>query len=173
MHNQGRRKSFNRQLFEQHDRPARFVVRNYFQQSGVLLIDNPDLYGIDLISPDNQYRVEVEHNLRWLGGPYPYSTFHLLGRKEDTLKKATHYVIVSEEYSNLAIVQQPILQQYLQPEYLQEVSNTMLGEGEYMFRIPTAVVEFVELPEEFSVVYKNKKSTALKNNWRKFVASAI
>ena len=49
----------------QHDSISRTIVSNYFNSIGIHLVDNPDIYGIDLITPNYSIGVEVEHNLFW------------------------------------------------------------------------------------------------------------
>lgn len=79
-------KDFSPELHAQNDIPAREKVKTSFAEFWDLtLIDNPDIYGPDLLAYrkgifEGFVEVEVKHN--WIGNRFPFATVHFPKRKE-------------------------------------------------------------------------------------------
>lgn len=81
-------KPFDPQLYATHDARARAVARDYLQNCGLMVEDNPDQYGVDLIGPNRSGQtvgVEVEVKTSWTGSELPYEEVHIPYRKRSLL----------------------------------------------------------------------------------------
>ena len=76
-------KPFNKKLYNDNDPRSREVILNYYHKRGLLgLKENPDKYGIDLITDDGHWGIELERHGKWLGNKdYVYRDIHILSRK--------------------------------------------------------------------------------------------
>src|SRR4051812_26709882 len=101
----GVQKKFNRQLFEKNDPKSRKLVKDFFNERGIVLKDHPNKYDIDLMTDDGLVRVEVEHRLNWDSVGFPYDEINVPERKEKFFGAGnTHYVILSRDYKHLGFI---------------------------------------------------------------------
>lgn len=143
----GIRKQFDEGLHSMHDEVGREVVIEFFKQFGINLHNNPDKYAADLMD-DKGHLVEVEQSRIWDGVKAPHSEFHILGRKEDTLRKCVAYCIVSNNCKKVAVCFQPVLEKYMTDEHLHEYQNSMVGEGELMWFVPLSEIKYYDTPPQ-------------------------
>jgi hypothetical protein len=76
-------KPFSKSLYDTNDNAKDLVIK-WLAANGITAWVNPDQYGIDLLSDDKKYEVEVKRN--WLEDDFPYDEVHFPARK---LKFAT------------------------------------------------------------------------------------
>jgi hypothetical protein len=130
------RKPFDPETFQANDPPAREVVKACFRSFGVELLDNPDIYGVDLISADGVTRVEVERRLVWESGPFPYDPVHIPSRKARILGDGScAYAIVSKDLKSVGMIGGFKLFEYLMLDP-HESFNKHVHEGETFYRVP-------------------------------------
>jgi hypothetical protein len=135
----GERKPFDQANFEENDPDSRRVVRAYFARNSVALIDNPDKYGIDLVSPDGFFKVEVERRGIWTTKDFPFNEVNLPERKAKFFKdNNTIYAIVSNDYTRIGIILARFLRPYIEDSNLRENPNRYVHRGELFFKIPRA-----------------------------------
>src|ERR1035437_2388632 len=108
-------KQFNKQVFDGVDNITRIYVIQHMESKGITFHDNPDKYGIDLIS-DGGILLEVEQKAKaWKGHDFPFKTIHVLQRKEKWVNKGMIFAMVNEDFSRIAIISNKMLKQYMVP----------------------------------------------------------
>jgi hypothetical protein len=119
---------FNQRLHSEVDRPSREAVKTYFNRQGLSFYDNPDKYGIDLLSPCGE-QIEIEHRTSFKE-VFSFPTVNIPARKEKFLKAnpSCSYAVVNDDYTRLGIVPGWRVQLYLE--------NVWENGGEYFFKIP-------------------------------------
>ncbi len=135
------RKAFDPKVHDKYDEPAREASKEYVSKMGYDCKDNPDIYGVDLISHGNCY-VECECKTSWSGASFPYSTLHIPERKEKFCKldMPCIFLIWNREMTHAMRVHSGLLQKKL----LTEVPNKYVPRGEMFFRIPTNLIKIIE-----------------------------
>jgi hypothetical protein len=92
-------KTFDRSLYESHDTIGRQKTIEFFKERyNVNLIENPDIYGIDLLAFRGSNKVgyvEVEVRNNWSGTKFPFDCLHVPERKEKLLSQDLPTVLVS------------------------------------------------------------------------------
>lgn len=133
----GEHKKFSRVLFRQNDPKSKKVVKEYFIRKNILLEDNTDKYGVDLLSKDGSLQIEVEHRLVWDEEEFPYSDVNVPERKAKYfVENHICYVILSRDYSRIGMIDGKTLMKYINDDTLQESSNKFVKQGEYFFKVP-------------------------------------
>jgi hypothetical protein len=99
-------KPFDQELFDKNDQPAREVVKHFFAYTwGLILNDNPDKYGPDLVAHrgsvfEGFVEVEVRHS--WKGNRFPFEKVQFAMRKAKFFSyKPITFVILNSEMTHL------------------------------------------------------------------------
>jgi hypothetical protein len=102
-----------------------------------LLFDNPNKYGVDLISKDATLQVEVEHRVIWKHEEFPFEDVNVPERKMKFFTE-NHicYAILSSDYSHIGLIDGKTLRKHLVEDNLKESSNKYMKEGEYFYKVP-------------------------------------
>jgi len=142
----GVRKPFSKGLHAKNDPQSRRLVREFFAERGVTLVDHPNKYDIDLVSDDGSVRVEVEHRLNWEQAEFPFEEINVPERKAKFFTEGTtHYVILSKSYDYLGFICSTSIQRFMIPECLKESSNRFVEHSEYFYKIPKKEFEFYQI----------------------------
>lgn len=142
----GTHKRFNKALFKNNDPQSRRIVKEYLAKQNILVEDNPDKFGVDLISKDGTLQVEVEHRLIWQDEDFPYSEVNLPERKAKFfVENHIAYCILSADYSHVGMIDGKTLMRYIVDENLKESSNKYVKSGEYFYKIPVEVFKWSKL----------------------------
>jgi len=59
------RKRFSQPLHDASDPKSRQIVKDYLARYGLVVENNPNKFGIDLISEDGSLRIELERKIPW------------------------------------------------------------------------------------------------------------
>jgi hypothetical protein len=94
-------KPFSPELYETND-SAKELVIEWFRLNGIDTWVNPDQYGIDLLSDDVAFEVEVKHN--WSGSEFPFGTVHLPGRKMKFANDNSVFVMLNSERTHAMLI---------------------------------------------------------------------
>lgn len=133
----GEYKEFSRSLFQKHDPKSRKIVKDYFKRNNIPLEDNPNKFGVDLLSKDGSLQIEVEHRLVWDSNEFPFAEVNVPERKAKYfVENHICYVILSKNYSHIGMIDGKTLRKYLTDETLQESSNKFVKKGELFFKVP-------------------------------------
>lgn len=133
----GEYKKFSKTLHNQNDPKSRKIVKEYFKKNDILLEDNPDKYGVDLLSKDRTLQIEIEHRLVWTDPEFPFEEVNVPERKEKYfLENHICYVILSRDYSHIGMIDGKTLRKYLTSDTLKESSNRLVKQGELFFKVP-------------------------------------
>jgi hypothetical protein len=136
----GERKPFSKSLHSSNDPQSRRVVIEYFkkQTPPIILRENPNQFGIDLISPDGTLQVEVEHRLSWEGVEWPFADINVPERKAKFLVDGkAQYIILSRDFSHIGIVRGEDVKPYINDDNLHLNKNKYVRDGEYFYKVPT------------------------------------
>lgn len=140
----GSYKKFDEDLFSKNDPKSRKIIRDFFAEFGIKLMDNINKFGVDLVSEDERTRIEVEHRHNWVDGEFPFEDVNVPERKYKFFKDGNcQYVIISKNYDYLGFICGYKLKKYMKDEFLR-VSPNKFEEREYFYKIPKAEFEFVE-----------------------------
>lgn len=135
----GKSKKFSQQLCNQHDPQSRRIVKEYLKKQGLIVNDNPNKYGVDLISEDGTLQVEIEHRLIWKEKDFPYKDINIPERKKKFfIENSVCYFILSMDYSRIGMIDGKNLRQFLNDDTLTESSNKYVREGEYFYKVPAS-----------------------------------
>lgn len=132
-------KKFSPTLLKNNDPKSRRIVKEYFnrQTPPILLNDNTNKFGVDLISKDGSIQIEVEHRIAWNSDIFPFSEVNVPERKAKFfVENHICYVILSQSYSHIGMIDGKRLMEYLINENLKECSNKYVREGEYFYKVP-------------------------------------
>jgi hypothetical protein len=133
-------KPFDKSLHDQNDLPAREVVKEWYGRIGIRLIDNPDKYGVDLITEDDSLCVEVERRMVWNTEEFPFADVNFLQRKVkffDTKKYSLHeYAIVSISLKRIGICNESEIMAIVKGTTPTESPNRFVNDSEYFYKIP-------------------------------------
>lgn len=135
----GKRKPFDRDIYNQCDAMAKTAVALHLTISGYDVEVPPENYGADLFHkhPGNTMTVhhEVEVSLGWDDIDFPYPTGSIPERKI-RLTKMIHgplFFWMLNKSCNRAVV---FSSRHLDNRYLVEVPNRQVASGEYFYRPP-------------------------------------
>ena len=142
----GKSKPFSKRLHASNDPKSRAIVKKFFAERDITLVDHPNQFDIDLTTEDGKLRVEVEHRLNWDEHDFPYTEVNVPERKAKFFQNGTtHYVILSENYKRLGFIGASKIQKFMKPECLKESSNRFMKEAEYFYKIPQTEFEFFDV----------------------------
>ena len=112
----------------------------------MVVTDNPNQYGVDLISEDGTLQVEVEHRPPWSDEEFPFSEVNVPERKAKFLKEGkVQYVILSRDYSHLGIISGDAVKPFIVDENLALNKNKYVRNDEYFFKVPTSAFKWVKV----------------------------
>lgn len=139
-------KRFDKKLFNQNDPKSRNVVKEYFKKHDVVLKDNDDKYGVDLISEDESVKFEIERRLVWDKKDFPYDDINLPERKAKFfLENNVSYIIISKNYSHIGIILGCDIKKYLNDDCLKESRNKFVKSGELFYKLPKTEFKWIKL----------------------------
>jgi len=142
----GRSKPFDKQLHANNDPKSRIVVKKFFAERDIILVDHPNKCDIDLITEDGKLRVEVEHRNSWNKRDFPYDEVNVPERKAKFFKDGnTYYVILSKNYKRLGFISAAKIQRFIKLQSPKESSNCFMKKGEYFYKIPQTEFEFFDV----------------------------
>jgi hypothetical protein len=134
-------KPFEQALHDENDIPAREVVKKFYaDRFGVVLLDNPDRYGVDLVTADYELSVEVERRPVWESGDFPFVMVNFLTRKTkffvNTPYVLSDYAIVSKDYKRVGIIDQIKIIDAILTTKATEKPNRYVNDSEFFYEIP-------------------------------------
>lgn len=133
-------KPFDATLHEENDLPARAVVKQFYARLGFVLEDNPDRYGVDLVTGDYKISVEVERRPVWESGDFPFVMVNFLQRKTkffvDTPYLLADYAIVSKDLKRVGIIDQVKIIDAILTSKATEKPNRYVNDSEFFYEIP-------------------------------------
>ena len=139
----GVRKRFSQSLSDMHDPKSRQVVKEYLAKQGIIVKDNPNKKGIDLISEDGSIQIELEHRPPWIDEDFPYSDVNIMARKQYLNQGNVDYIILSRNFKRLGIIKGKDVQPYIVDSNLHHHRNKNVYEGEYVYKIPVSAFTWV------------------------------
>lgn len=142
----GEYKSFSKSLHSKNDPQSRTVVIRFFKKKGIPLLENPDKYGVDLISPDGTLQIEIEHRLSWDAPEFPFPDINIPERKAKFFgDDKTQYVILSKDYEYMGVLRGKDMQEYIHNANLHENKNKFVKNGELFFKVPVNKFKWVKV----------------------------
>ena len=135
----GKRKPFNREVYNNWDAAAKEAVASHLSTQGYDVRIPPENYGADLYHthPSKLLTVhhEVEVSLTWGDVSFPYPTGSIPERKIrlKSLYTGPLYFWMLNNKLNRAVV---FSSAHLISKWLVEVPNSQIPEGEYFYRVP-------------------------------------
>lgn len=140
----GSYKQFDQKLFNQNDPKSRSVVKNYLAKNNVIVDDNNNKYGVDLVSEDGKVKIEVERRLVWKNERFPFNEINLPERKAKFFKENNvSYAIVSEDYKRIGLIHGKNIQQYINDTNLKENPNKFVNSGELFYKLPKTAFKWI------------------------------
>ncbi len=132
---------FNKQRFLANDPKARELTKQFLKKElKVDYFDNPDPYGVDLLSLDNG-AAEVEHRKNWQNGDFPFLEVNVPYRKFKYFDNSKGvYCVWSYDYSRIGIC--PFDKIINSP--VKENKNCYISKEEYFFVVPVGEFQFFE-----------------------------
>lgn len=94
-------KPFSQDLHDANDPEARDVVIKALERRGIEAHENPDIYGIDLLSDFRSYEVEVKK--AWSGTEFPFQTVHISARKLKFAEPGNRFVMLNAEMTHALV----------------------------------------------------------------------
>jgi hypothetical protein len=132
------RHKFNQAAFDDGEAKSRQVVMDYYTSLGINIWENPDRYGIDLLSEFGG--IELERRSVWWD-KFPFPTLHIPYRKKRLANPNNTFIILNKFFNKLAVVNGIHLKDVI-------VQDTPTVKGEKFFDIPLESVMFISLEEE-------------------------
>lgn len=142
----GEHKRFNAALHRGNDPKSRTVVKEYLSKNGLIVEDNSNKYGVDLISKDGTLQIEVEHRLPWVEEEFPYAEINVPERKAKFLREGNvQYIILSRAYDRLGIIMGRDIKSFIVDENLVMNPNKYVKNNEYFFKVPSTAFRWVKV----------------------------
>lgn len=94
-------KPFSKELYNENDDAKQLVIK-WLESNGITAEVNKNRYGIDLVTDDKSYEVEVKHN--WKGVEFPYEEVHFPYRKIKFATDDAIFVMLNHERTHAIIV---------------------------------------------------------------------
>lgn len=142
----GKSKRFSATLHQSNDPKSRQVVKGYLAQYGLIVDDNTNRYGVDLVSADGSLQIEVEHRLPWVDEEFPYNEINVPERKAKFFREGNvQYIILSRAYDRLGIITGKDIKQFIVDDNLVVNPNKFVRNDEYFFKIPRNSFKWVQL----------------------------
>ena len=139
----GVRKRFSQSLNDSHDPKSRKIVKEYLAKQGIVVKDNPNKKGVDLLSEDGSVQIELEHRPPWKGEEFPFSEVNVLARKSYLGEGKIDYIILSCDFKRLGIITAKEIQPYIIDSNLHHHRNKYVSEGEYVYKVPASAFKWV------------------------------
>ena len=142
----GSYKKFDQKLFNDNDPKSREIVINFFKKYNIILKDNEDKYGVDLISEDGSMKFELERRLVWNKTEFPFSDINLPERKAKFfLQNNVSYIIISNDYSHIGIIMGGDIKEYIKNTNLKESANKFVSRGEMFYKLPKHKFKWIKI----------------------------
>lgn len=139
------RKPFSQELHAANDPPARKIVKAYLKKQGIIVEDNPNKFGVDLVSADGSLMIEVEHRLPWKEDEFPFDQVNIPKRKKYLREGKIQYFILSRDFSHLGMINAKGVKPYIIDENLHLIKNRFVFDGELFYKVPRNVFRWVKL----------------------------
>lgn len=100
-------KKFNQDTFDRTDRKARDLVKDFAIRTGCdYVVDNPDVYGADLIASykGREFFIEVEIRESWKTGKLPFRTVRLPIRKEKFIDDSIRFCMLNASCTDMLVI---------------------------------------------------------------------
>ena len=136
-------KKFDQALHDKYDPPARKAVIDWIQMKwGLQAIDNPDIYGTDLLVCRAGKQVGwAEVEVRQWSPSCPFSTIHVPERKTKFFNGNSLFFALTKDMGHAYWIESKDILKYP----LKEVRNVKVTSGELFFDVPTSEFNFVIL----------------------------
>lgn len=137
-------KRFSQSLHQGNDPKSRKVVQDFLAKFGIPVKDNPNKYGVDLISEDGSLQVEVEHRLPWVDEDFPFSEVNVPERKAKFLREGNcQYIILSRNYSRIGIIRGQDIKPFIVDDNLALNPNKYVRNDEYFYKVPVGSFKWI------------------------------
>jgi hypothetical protein len=142
----GAYKKFDQKLFNENDPKSRKIIKDFFKKYNIILVDNEDQYGVDLLSEDKSVKFELERRLVWNKTEFPFSDVNLPERKAKFfLENNVSYIIISNDYSHIGVIMGREIKNYLNHDNLKESANKFVSKGEMFYKLPKSKFKWIKL----------------------------
>jgi len=142
----GLHKPFSKSLFQGNDPKSRRIVKDYLAKQDIVVEDNPNKFGVDLVSKDGTLHVEVEHRLVWTEEEFPYEEINIPERKAKFfIDNCVAYFILSAGYKHIGMISGKTLRPFLVDYNLKESSNKYMRSSEYFYKVPKSAFTWAKL----------------------------
>lgn len=139
-------KYFEPQDFDKFDAAAKTVAQLFWKRLGYNCIENPDIYGVDLLveGKGKQFGCEVEVKQLWHGHEFPFPTLHLPYRKKKFTEQPTSFFVLNNGMTHAAIVSRKAVK----AAPVNIVKNYKVPTGERFYAIPASEVQVLNIIAE-------------------------
>ena len=136
-------KYFDKYQYALHDAYAKEVAREFWIKLGYNCTENPDEYGVDLLTEGKgrKFGCEVEVKTGWHGPEFNYPTLRIPFRKQKFTDDRVTFFVLNSGRTHAAVVSR----QKLIKSPVVQVKNKMLPMGDYFYEIALEEAEFVNL----------------------------
>ena len=141
----GVRKKFSKDLHDCHDPKSRKVVKEFLKKQGIVVNDNTNKKGVDLISDDGTLQLELEHRPPWNSHDFPYSEVNILERKKYLGEGKIQYIILSRDFSRLGIISGDVIKKYIIDDNLKHNPNKNVWRDEYVYKVPATEFKWIKI----------------------------
>lgn len=137
------RKSFEQDLHDKYDLPAKEAVANLIVKKCEVEVEpNEDQYGVDLVViKDGKQIGAIEVEVRQWSPTCPYATIHVPERKAKFFGNNVLFFALTKDMKHAYWIETKDIKQYP----LREVPNVKVASGEFFYDVPTSDFVYVEL----------------------------
>jgi hypothetical protein len=135
-------KTFEQDLHDKYDAPAKEAVANYLTKLGYEILPNPDKYGVDLLVNHNGIGIGViEVEVRQWSPVCPFPTIHVPSRKTKFFNGNSLFFALTKDMEHAYWIEAKEILKHP----MKEVRNVKVAVGELFYDVPTSEFNFVEL----------------------------
>lgn len=163
----GERFSFYKELLDKHDQPSREALKYHISQSfknkrkKISVIDNPDIFGPDMIicvnnKPTKHY-IELFHNAGWVGEQYPYKALNITQKKgRDCLNMIVDTIVFNNDFTMMAYVKHKYIKECVDLGELFEIKSWYMKKNEWMYKLDKKYLIFSKVKMDYSKQFFNE-----------------
>ena len=136
-------KYFEQDVYDQYDTKAKSAAQKFWRSIGYGCIENPDLFGVDLLveGKNKSFGCEVEVKLGWHGPEFPFPSLRLPYRKKKFTDSPCHFFVLNQSMTHAALISR----RSVLASPVEIVSNVKVPSGEKFYIVSNQAIQLVNL----------------------------
>jgi hypothetical protein len=142
----GAHKPHDDDSYQRNHVPAVQKFTEFCRKIGKTVVEHPNKYAVDMISPSGKDQFELEHReIKWWTRPeFPFDEVNILARKKYLEDGKKHYVVFSPNWKRMGIIHKDVVKTFIRDDNLHDQPNR-LWDKEKVYRIPKKKFDWYDI----------------------------